>query len=71
MLTAKQFSEQTGVSYPLIIRWAKAGELKGAIYDPSVRAWRIPEKLVAFYKKPENKPKRGWKPGRKRGPASE
>lgn len=66
MLTAKEFAEESGVSYPLVIRWLKAGDLPGAVFVKRFRAWQIPATLTAVYKKPENRPKKGWKLGRKR-----
>jgi len=78
MLTAKEFAAEAGISYPIIIRWLKeqqqpGGEqrLPGAVQTEvgKLRAWQIPASLVAKVQKPDRKPKRGWKKGRKRKPA--
>jgi hypothetical protein len=80
MLTAKEFAAAAGISYPIIIRWLKeqrqpGGEqrLPGAVQTEvgRLRAWQIPAALVAKVQKPDRKPRRGWKKGRKRKPAEE
>jgi hypothetical protein len=77
MLTAKEFAEASGISYPIIIRWLKeqrqpGGEqrLPGAVQTEvgRLKAWQIPASLVAKVQKSDRKPKRGWKKGRKRKP---
>lgn len=75
MLTAKEFAAETGISYPVIIRWLKQqqqpeGEkmLPGAaqVQIGNIRAWQIPASLVPKMLKSDKRPKRGWKKGRKR-----
>jgi hypothetical protein len=75
MLTAKEFAAEAGISYPIIIRWLKeqqqpGGEqrLPGATQTNvgRLKAWQIPATLVAKVQRPDRKPKRGWKKGRKR-----
>jgi hypothetical protein len=73
MLTAKEFAIETGISYPIVIRWLKDQEeqpnapkkLPGATRT-SFKVWQIPAALVTKFSKEENKPKPGWKKGRKR-----
>jgi hypothetical protein len=71
MLTAKEFSEQTGISYPVVIEWLRAQQEPGAeqklpgagqIEIGKMRAWQIPASLVARFSKPENKPRKGRPP---------
>lgn len=71
MLTAKEFSEQTGISYPVVIEWLRAQQEPGAeqklpgagqIEIGKMKAWQVPVSLVARFSKPENKPRKGRPP---------
>ncbi len=71
MLTAKQFSQQAKISYPLILEWLKIQQEPGApqklpgaaqVEIGDMRAWQIPVSLVARYLKEENRPKKGRPP---------
>ena len=77
MLTAKEFAQSAGISYPVILRWLREqsqpdGErrLPGAVQITvgRIKAWQIPASLVAKVQRPDRKPKAGWKKGRKRKP---
>jgi predicted site-specific integrase-resolvase len=65
MLTAKQFAAETDISYPIIIRWLKEEKIPGAVLT-DFKVWQIPSTQVVRFLKPENRPKAGWKKGRKR-----
>jgi hypothetical protein len=65
MLTAKQFAAETEISYPIIIRLLKEEKIPGAVLT-EFKVWQIPSAQVARFLKPENRPKTGWKKGRKR-----
>lgn len=68
MLTAKEFSEQTGISYPVVIDWLKAQQEPGSeqklpgAEQTSYKVWQIPSSLVTRFSKPENKPRKGRPP---------
>jgi hypothetical protein len=75
MLTAKEFAEESGISYPIIIRWLKAQQEPGAekilpgahqVRIGRIKAWQIPASLIPKVQKPDRKPRRGWIKGRKR-----
>jgi hypothetical protein len=69
MLTAKQFAAETDISYPIIIRLLKEERIPGAVLT-DFKVWQIPSAQVARFLKPENRPKAGWKKGRKRSKKS-
>lgn len=59
MLTAKEFSQAAQISYPIVMRMLKAGEIPGA-EQTGFRVWQIPARQAeAFAKK---RPKRGRPP---------
>lgn len=57
MLTAKEFAAETGISYPVVIKWLKAGTIPAE--QEEFRIWRISATLVERFKRPENRPRRG------------
>lgn len=57
MLTAKEFAEATGISYPVVIKWLKAGTIPAE--QEEFRIWRIPVSAVERFNKPENRPRKG------------
>ena len=65
MLTAKQFAAETEISYLVIIRLLREEKIPGAVLT-EFKVWQIPSTQVARFLKPENRPKTGWKKGRKR-----
>jgi excisionase family DNA binding protein len=57
MLTAKEFAAETGISYPVVMKWLKAGKIPGE--QTSFNVWQIPSTAVARFLKPENRPQKG------------
>jgi len=57
MLTAKEFAAATGISYPVVIKWLKAGTIPAE--QEEFRIWRIAASVVERFKKPENRPRKG------------
>lgn len=57
MLTAKEFAAATGISYPVVIKWLKAGTIPAE--QEEFRVWRIPVAAVDRFNRPENRPRRG------------
>jgi hypothetical protein len=57
MLTAKEFAAETGISYPVVMKWLKAGKIPGE--QTSFKVWQISSTLVARFMKPENRPVKG------------
>lgn len=68
LLTAREYSEQTGISYPVVIRLLRSGAIP--CQKNNFGIWRIPSSAVAEMSAPDRKPKRGWKKGRKRKPGA-
>lgn len=66
MLTAKEFAEETGISYPVVIVWLRDGKIPEA-EQTSFKIWQIPANVAEAFKRPEKRPKRG----RPRKPADE
>jgi excisionase family DNA binding protein len=56
MLTAKEFAKETGISYPVVVKWLKDGTIPA---ERVVNIWQIPSSLVARFMKPERRPKPG------------
>jgi len=54
MLTAREFSKATGISYPVVMRWLRDGTIQA---DRVVNIWQISEELAKRFKK--ERPKRG------------
>src|SRR5262245_53877496 len=61
MLTAKQFAAETQISYPVIIKWLKNGEIPKA-EQTDFKIWQIPASVAEMFKKEENRPKLGRPP---------
>ena len=60
MLTARQFSERAGVSYPTVMKWLKAGLVPGAKLNentPLGTYWEIPATSVGTVEKEKPGPK--------------
>ena len=60
MLTARQFSERAGVSYPTVMKWLKAGLVPGAKLNentPLGTYWEIPATSVGKVEKEKPGPK--------------
>jgi len=60
MLTARQFSERAGVSYPTVMKWLKAGLVPGAKLNentPLGTYWEIPATSVGKIEKEKPGPK--------------
>lgn len=64
MLTAKKFATETGISYPVIIRWLKEERIPAS--RTSFGVWQIAPAMVKKFLRAGNRPKRGWPKGRKR-----
>lgn len=65
MLTAKDFSTKTGISYPVIIRWLNEGLIPGAELT-SFNVWQIPIEAVKKCSPPKRgRPKKENKKGEK------
>lgn len=63
MLTARQYSERAGVSYPTVMKWLRAGLIPGAKLNentPLGTYWEIPATSVGAVtkEKPGPKPKK-------------
>jgi len=62
MLTAKEFAQETGISYPVVIKWLKAEKIPAE--QTNFNVWQIPVSVVERFKKAENKPRKGRPPSK-------